>query len=307
MFASKLKDLEYVDMRDNKCIDGFYDQSHFQQMKTEIFEKCGKKYIVPTNSTRLEAQRKKGKKPKKDSKKNKNPKLETADESTVDEKEVICDYEEIFWPHLNKTLKTCVVNEAIDDPNYLISANPQFLSEFVDADTIQAISFKNNKNVKYLPKNLFDVFPNLVEFSAENAALAKINPQDFKGLTKLKSLNLAGNGLTNIARESFKDLTSLEELILDDNDIEEFEEETFTHTKRLKKLRIKGNKLRTVHETWFEDMPDLEEVSFTFSEPLILQKQIFQNNPNLKDINWNGVHYDGKLNEIDDDAVVDMT
>ncbi|KAL7026929.1 hypothetical protein ACKWTF_005238 [Chironomus riparius] len=305
MFTSKLKDLEYVDMRDNKCIDGFYDQSHFQQMKTEIHEKCGKKYIVPL-STKLEDQKKKGKKPKKDSKKNKNPKVEAVDESKMEEKEVICDYEEVFWPHLNKTLKTCVVNEAIDNSNYLISANPLFSSDFVNADTIEAISFKNNKNVKYLPKNLFNIFPNLVEFSAENAGLTKINPQDFKGLKKLKSLNLSANGLTNIDRESFKDLTSLEELILDDNDIEEFEEETFTHTKKLKKFRMKGNKLKTVHETWLKDMPDLEEVSFTFSDPVVLQKQIFDKNPNLKDIDWNGIHYDGKLSEIDD-AVVDTT
>lgn len=300
---TKQKNLEYVDIRDNKCIDKFYDQSTLSDMKTEVLERCGKGYKlkmgVKIDDKEVEASERKQSTKKDKKKKEKVPKQQT-DEG---KEEVVCEYEDIFWPHLNETLKTCVINEAIDDKDTLISANAMTTENFVNGETIQAVSFGNNKNVKYLPKNLFEVFPNLVELSAVNASLTNIEPETFKSLQKLRFLDLSGNGLTEIKRETFKDLQSLEVLDLDDNDIEEFEEEVFTYIKVLRKLRMKGNKLKTIHVSWLEDMPELEEISFNIPSSVQLQSSMFEKSPKLKVIEWNDKQYDAKLNQLDTDAV----
>lgn len=309
MFA-KLKDLEYVDVRDNKCIDTFYDDSKFGVMKDEILVNCGTGYELKKGVK--EEKSKKTKKPKKDKKKKKKekkkklPKLASVDfGSAEEEKEVTCDYEEIFWPHVNKTLHTCVINEPIDDENYFLNANLALFDDFDGVQSIEAISFANNKNVKHLPKNIQDVFPNLVEFSAANSGLTSINPHSLKGLTKLKSLNLSNNGIKTLQPEIFEDMTSLEELILDDNDIEEFDEEIFTYFKVLKRLRMKGNKLKFIEESWFDEMPELHDFTFEVSESVDIESNIFKNNKKLKWISMNGEYYDSNMQPINEPPVID--
>ncbi|KAG5684223.1 hypothetical protein PVAND_013461 [Polypedilum vanderplanki] len=298
MFA-KLKDLEYIDIRDNKCIDTYYDATKFRTMKEEILEKCGAGYKL-NKGVKVEnvtTSKKKGK-DKKSKKKEKLPKVSRPD-SSVEEKEVTCEYEDIFWPNVNKTLRTCVIKEAIDDENYFLNADIMQFDDFSDIAGIQAISFENNKNAKFLPKNIGEVFPNLIEFSAANSGLTSLNPESFKGLKKLKLLNLSNNEITSLDPEVFKELTSLEELFVDDNEIEEIEEEVFTYFKVLKKLKMKGNKLKTIEESWFEEMPELHDVSFDISQSVHVDSQMFNKNPKLKFIKMNNEFYDSNMTPID--------
>lgn len=79
-------------------------------------------------------------------------------------------------------------------------------------DTIEALYFDLHYNVSFLPEHLDANFPNLVYYYAEEGSVTEIYKNNFKGLNKLKVLDLWDNLITEIASDTFEDLSSLEKL-----------------------------------------------------------------------------------------------
>jgi insulin-like growth factor-binding protein complex acid labile subunit len=276
MFNS-LKNLEYVDFRNNKCIDSVNDNSNFEAMKADILGNCGDgKYVL---------------KSKKKSETKKKPKKE---KSKVEEdfKAVACDYEQsgnIFWPEMNQTFYTCVVNENedVNGKKYKIFSNLEpYPLPLIEGDKIQALSFVNNKNMKYLPQNIGETFPNLIAMSFSGDSIVNISKKNFKNLNQLKSINLSGNKIKSFKPDTFEDLINLEQLILDNNEIEYIEETTFTYLKFLKKIKMVGNKLNNFNPKLFEGMTELQEISFDFDEDI--SEEWLKRFPKLKFSKVNG-------------------
>jgi hypothetical protein len=80
--------------------------------------------------------------------------------------------------------------------------------------SISRLNLSNNKQVIYLPEGVDEKFPNLLHYEAKNCAISVISRNNFKGLGKLKKLNLWGNQIVRIPNNAFEDLKDLEVLSL---------------------------------------------------------------------------------------------
>ena len=267
-------------------------------MKKDILGKCGDGYVLKSKQKKAEPQKKK----KKEKSKPKKVKQQ-------EYREIACDYEqsrEIFWPNLNKTLFTCVVNEheIIDGENYKIFPNAEpYPIPLLESDSIQALSFVDNKNIKYLPVNIGESFPNIMIISASGNSIEKVSSENFKNMPQLKSLNLSGNRIKTLSSDTFENLDNLEELILENNEIETFEESFFITFKTLRRLRIKGNKVENLSPQIIESLSSLQELSFDFDEESL--KEWSKRYPKLKFTSKDG-EITEKLPESDPEEVTEL-
>lgn len=81
-------------------------------------------------------------------------------------------------------------------------------------ETIEGLSFDDNKEIYYLPVKVAETFPNLIAYWAMHCSLTEVSKINFKHLSKLRTLSLHHNQIVTIASNTFDDLTSLEHLYL---------------------------------------------------------------------------------------------
>lgn len=108
---------------------------------------------------------------------------------------------------IDETLVTCQMLRTTN------IANENYSIENIDS-SVQAITFASNKKIRFLPIGVDESFPNLLAYSSEKCALKKVTKKNFKGLKKLKFLNLRFNKIEIIEQNTFEDLPSLEVLWL---------------------------------------------------------------------------------------------
>lgn len=94
---------------------------------------------------------------------------------------------------------------SIDEQNVTISTSDVSMG---------GLSFHNNKKIVFLPINVGEKFPNLINYNAAYCSVKEVLKLNFKNLNKLKTLALHYNQIEKIGTETFSDLTSLEELNL---------------------------------------------------------------------------------------------
>lgn len=81
-------------------------------------------------------------------------------------------------------------------------------------DTVEGINLSGNRNVRFLPVNPAEKFPNLISFDARSSSIEDISRSNFVGLTKLVKLYLENNLIKRISDDTFGDLIGLEYLSL---------------------------------------------------------------------------------------------
>lgn len=135
--------------------------------------------------------------------------------------------------------------------------------------------------MKFLDKNFSQTFPELICFEAVDGSLTSVENQ-FKGLSKLKYLNLMHNNIENVTGDAFIDLINLEEMDLAENKIQILEEKTFASLKAMKKLHLRDNKIRNFHPGIFKNLVNIEFINLRGNEIEILDDKIFENLADLK-------------------------
>lgn len=103
-------------------------------------------------------------------------------------------------------LMTCIMskNTTIHCPGAIVEWNPQ----------VRAISLCMNSEIHFLPSDLHSSFSDLNLIYAYKSAIKAISRENFRNLTKLKTLDLDHNQITEIPRGTFSDLISLRELYM---------------------------------------------------------------------------------------------
>lgn len=171
-----LKKLEYLDLRGNDCIDKYFGESSLRDLKNELVRKCHKDEIRVNESTfrtdtksSIPRNTKAPKNPKNYKEKNSQPKV------------IFCDLNYADWSNEgSKSLFTCTIkDQVIENVDDFIKSSPH-------GSYVQAIRFDNNKLQTELPKNVGNVFPNLIQFSAKNTSLTSLKPESFKNLDDVK-------------------------------------------------------------------------------------------------------------------------
>lgn len=79
-------------------------------------------------------------------------------------------------------------------------------------ESVEGLTLSHNKMIRFLPEKIFEKFPNLLIYIANNCSLSRILKNNFKGLEKLKILSLSSNQIEIINSDTFEDLSSLEVL-----------------------------------------------------------------------------------------------
>lgn len=76
-------------------------------------------------------------------------------------------------------------------------------------DSVNAISFSFNQKIDFLPIQVEQKFPNLIEYRAAKCALRRVTKANFEFLNKLEALRLSGNRIERIASDTFEGLFKL--------------------------------------------------------------------------------------------------
>lgn len=123
-------------------------------------------------------------------------------------KEIVC--ESVYvgnWSSVNKTLKTCGLKGTT-------SINKKDVTISNHDDSVQGMTFSTNKHINFLPVRVYQNFPNLIAYGAENCSIKDVSNDNFKGLTKLRALTLSFNQIKTVPFDTFEDLEGLERLVL---------------------------------------------------------------------------------------------
>lgn len=115
--------------------------------------------------------------------------------------------QKFHWSIYNGELHTCMtIGVTINSPETSIMS---------DRDgTVQGMVFDDNPEIKFLPINVHEKFPNIIGLSAWQCAIKVVSKKNFKNLSHLTVLSLARNQIEKVDIDTFDDLTSLEKLHL---------------------------------------------------------------------------------------------
>jgi Leucine-rich repeat (LRR) protein len=86
-------------------------------------------------------------------------------------------------------------------------------------ETITEIYADGNLNLKYLPLNIYEIYPNMIGISFWYCSVVAVSKANFQKLSKIRRLALNQNRISVIENDTFEDLESLEWLLLDNNRI----------------------------------------------------------------------------------------
>jgi len=149
-------------------------------------------------------------------------------------------------------------NSIVELPQNLLLNNPNLETFSVQYQTIRG------GEILKIPANLFQNSANLVYLRLRGNFLNTLPNRLFKGLQKLKILELNENNLTNsaITGDKLKDLDSLEEINLTRNQFTSPLTDLLHSVKdTLKKVDLKHNHLSTFESGWATDFMNLEEIN----------------------------------------------
>lgn len=146
---------------------------------------------------------------------------------------------------------------------FFVSAEAIFDTPLVDISCLKSEDVKwfeisENKNVKYLPMNVFRKFPNLEIYYAFKSGVVKINKNNFYGAEKLRGLWLNHNEIETIHGGSFDELKSLKWLYLGFNKLTSLDAYLFHNLKPLLTLSLENNRLTYLPPPIFYTLEELE-------------------------------------------------
>lgn len=112
----------------------------------------------------------------------------------------------VLWPSLEASLITCLMNRSttIETNNTRVD----------DDSNARALYMSENKNIFYLPVDLYKVFPFLLVINAMSCSVKTLGPENLRNLKFLEMIWMGGNQLEIIPKGTFKGLTSLTTIYL---------------------------------------------------------------------------------------------
>lgn len=158
----------------------------------------------------------------------------------------------------------------------LFDAFPHFYAFSSGQDAATQVLVLTGTEVKFLPKNLSVVLPELVDVRISKTAVTAIGESHFKGLSKVKFLNLERNQIEYVPNNAFTDLASLERLYLTKNRIQYIGKLAFSALSSLKKLKLGENQIRFLHPEIFKSLVNLEELKLYANDIVSLNEHIFE-------------------------------
>ncbi|XP_039443296.1 probable serine/threonine-protein kinase DDB_G0278509 isoform X1 [Culex pipiens pallens] len=158
------------------------------------------------------------------------------------------------------------------------------------------VTFTNSR-LQFLPKRLFEAFPEMELLNAEDLQIEEIEYQAFKHAKKLKTLYLKRNLISNI--ETFKGVPLLVHLDLSHNRITHFNKDAFAKNRELERLLMNHNHISEL--PGFQNIDNLEELNLSNNDLQEISDNQFRGNPKLNslDASFNLLRH-FNLNQLND-------
>lgn len=192
------------------------------------------------------------------------------------------------------------------DPQTIIDNVDYFIVS--DKNTqVKVLDTRNNPQVTFLPVNVHEKFPNLVQFKVKYCSLKKITAENFKDLKKLEVLKLSSNHIDFIAEGSFNSLMELRVLDLSNNLLKNLHADWIGSCRKLQTLFLSSNQLTTLTEQHFSNNKALQTIKLNDNQLTKLDPAMFDELKRLIDVDLVGnaclddYYANQKLNRLNGD------
>ena len=174
-------------------------------------------------------------------------------------------------------LNTCRIK------NQAISAR-EFTIDVGTVENFEGFSIVNNKEVKFLPENIAESFPELIAYRVADCSITTVDVKHFCGLKKLQIMILKRNEIRILARDSFKELSNLRLLELNGNKIKTIDLKLFSSLTNLFILHLENNEIESLSEQIFNNLKKLTKIYLNNNNLTIIPEYLFINNLDLYEI-----------------------
>ena len=176
---------------------------------------------------------------------------------------------------------TCVLDEI-----KLISRTDNLLidttSNEKSNEEVESVIIRNS-HLSFVPNQLFNIFPNVKRFYANenNLNLKELQPSDFKGAQNLKGLYLDNNEINTLPDSIFQEAPNLINLLLSKNPIKIIEDFAFYGLENLIVLELSDILVEVVTKNTFGGLKELKFLFLENHRIRIVQRGAFDHNRNL--------------------------
>lgn len=205
-----------------------------------------------------------------------------------------CDYETVRWDvNINRDLRTCYVGN-------LVRGSPGNSIDPDQRSTVEAMEIQNLGNVKFLPNNIGEKFPNLLAFKVHNCPVKNIN--NLEEMSKLVYLGLDRTDIKSLPRGSLDGLPKLEWFRIFGNEIDHIDANVFNSTRSLKVIYMRNNHLRDLDENLFRELKNLEELNLQTNKIKVLSPKHFTSQQLLKRLDLG----ENEIKVVDEDLLANL-
>lgn len=135
--------------------------------------------------------------------------------------EIECKFEDAKWRSI--TVYACFVTSCnITTPFQSVATFKGKHRASKDNSHVDALWFKNT-TVRYIPRDLTKIFPNLAYLGISNCGMRSVLSADMIGLEKLQGFGIPDNKISSLPVDLFKDMTHLREVEFNRNIIHDFD------------------------------------------------------------------------------------
>jgi Leucine-rich repeat (LRR) protein len=174
-------------------------------------------------------------------------------------------------------MKVCqIVGQGIYARGYKVSSE--------EDSTVTKFEIEGNKNVKFLPINVGQVFVDLLVFGVESCSVQTVESGTFDGMQVLESLNLRHNLIETIDEDAFEPLRHLKELLLYGNLLTTLPPKLFAPLEMLEMLNLGDNQIHTLDENLLENSVNMIDFSIWENRLSTVPEKFFVNNQKLESI-----------------------
>ena len=142
----------------------------------------------------------------------------------------------------------------------------------------------------------------IVEIDLSKKKLSDV-PKDINKLTKLKTLNISNNQITEIKEDTFKSLINLQTLNLSFNRIKEIKEDTFKSLINLQYLYLFNNQIKEIKKDTFKSLTNLQELYLSGNQITEIKNDTFKSLTNLQELYLFG----NQIKKIKEDTFKSLT
>jgi hypothetical protein len=177
--------------------------------------------------------------------------------------QIMCNFNGIVW----ENFKTCFITGMLfENINKGFTFNFTGSNEEKNATT--AIYFANLSVIEFIPKEIFNEFPNLQAFAIRdsNIPILKRNLFENRNFSRISKLDLSRNKIQFIEKRALRNLRGLLEIDLSENLLKSISNQTFLKNRHLLSIKLYNNRIKMIQENTFSKMVYLTNLDLRRNE-----------------------------------------